>query len=151
MVYTSVHLEIYLEIKMEENKSSCYAKLSVCNLAMALGLVWGISMFFLGLVDMTFHLGTPIVSALGSLYLGYKATFVGSLIGLAWGFLDGYIGGLFIALFYNWCRCCCPCPMCRKARCCGKCNCDPGRCHCEPGKCNCQPGKCNCDPSKCKP
>jgi hypothetical protein len=35
-------------------------------------------------------------------YRGYEISAVGSLIGLVWGLVDGYIGGLVFAFLYNW-------------------------------------------------
>ena len=38
---------------------------------------------------------------IGSVYRGYQITAMGSLIGLAWAFIDGLIGGLIFAWLYN--------------------------------------------------
>jgi len=102
--------------KKESCKESCYAKLSVCNLAMALGLVWGLGMFATAWLSIWFGLGGPIIKVLGSVYVGFEPSFVGSLWGLLWGFIDGFVGGALIALFYNCFRCCCCCPYCKKSR-----------------------------------
>ena len=103
---------------MEEHKS-CYAKLSICNLGVAIGLVWGLGIFVLGLLSMA-QIGNPIIHVFGSLYIGYKATFLGCVLGFVWGFLHGFVNGALIAFFYNWCRCCCPCKYCKEGRCCEK-------------------------------
>jgi len=39
---------------------------------------------------------------LGSLYLGYKATPGGVVIGMIWAFFDAGIGGWLVAVIYNW-------------------------------------------------
>ncbi len=44
----------------------------------------------------------PHLSLLNQFFIGYRVTFVGSLIGLAYGFFCGFIGGYFIARMYNW-------------------------------------------------
>jgi len=44
----------------------------------------------------------PHLSLLGQFFIGYRITFVGSLIGFAYGFFCGFIGGYFIARMYNW-------------------------------------------------
>jgi len=44
----------------------------------------------------------PHLSLLGQFFIGYRVTFVGSLIGLAYGFVYGFVGGWFIARMYNW-------------------------------------------------
>jgi len=44
----------------------------------------------------------PHLSLLNQFFIGYRVTFVGSLIGFAYGFFCGFIGGYFIARMYNW-------------------------------------------------
>jgi len=44
----------------------------------------------------------PHLSLLDQFFIGYRVTFVGSLIGFAYGFFCGFIGGYFIARMYNW-------------------------------------------------
>ena len=44
----------------------------------------------------------PHLSLLGQFFIGYRITVVGSLIGFAYGFFCGFIGGYFIARMYNW-------------------------------------------------
>jgi len=71
------------------------------NLGFALGLTWG-----LGLMLGTWWLllmGSPggSIAKLGVFYIGYSYSFVGGIIGLIWGFVDGFICGVLIAWFYN--------------------------------------------------
>lgn len=42
------------------------------------------------------------LSLLSQFFPGYEVTFVGSLIGLAYGFVSGFAGGYLIARIYNW-------------------------------------------------
>lgn len=44
----------------------------------------------------------PHLSLLSQFFIGYRVTFVGSLIGLAYGFACGFIGGYLVASLYNW-------------------------------------------------
>src|SRR5688572_13451182 len=44
----------------------------------------------------------PHLALLGQFFLGYRVTFVGSLIGFAYGFVGGFVGGYFVARMYNW-------------------------------------------------
>lgn len=44
----------------------------------------------------------PHLSLLGQFLIGYRVTFLGSVIGLAYGFLGGYIIGFSVAFLYNW-------------------------------------------------
>jgi hypothetical protein len=50
--------------------------------------------------------GQPIVgphlSLLGQFLIGYKVTFVGSLIGLVYGTVIGFVGGYSLSTIYNW-------------------------------------------------
>ncbi len=77
------------------------AKLDVKALGLTLGIVWGAAMFIMGVMAMFFNYGDGFVKALGSLYIGYKATALGSLIGAVWGFIDAGICGVIIAWLYN--------------------------------------------------
>jgi hypothetical protein len=44
----------------------------------------------------------PHLSLLNQFFIGYRVTFVGSLIGFAYGFACGFIGGFLVASLYNW-------------------------------------------------
>lgn len=78
-----------------------YGKLHVWSLALALGIMWGISMFLAGLSAFLFGLGVGFVETMRTLYLGYNATVVGSIIGGIWGFIDMFIFGVIFAAIYN--------------------------------------------------
>ncbi len=43
----------------------------------------------------------PHLQLLGQFFIGYKVSFVGSLIGAAWGFVLGTISGSVISWIYN--------------------------------------------------
>ena len=75
-------------------------KLSVKGLAISLGAAWALCMLFIGWVSI-FGWATNIVEVMSPVYIGFKPTFLGGIIGAAWGFVDGAIGGLIIALIYN--------------------------------------------------
>ena len=44
----------------------------------------------------------PHLSLLSQFFIGYRVTFVGSLIGFAYAFIYGFIGGYCVARMYNW-------------------------------------------------
>lgn len=44
----------------------------------------------------------PHLSLLGQFFIGYRVTFVGSLIGFAYGFGCGFIAGSLFSRIYNW-------------------------------------------------
>jgi hypothetical protein len=43
----------------------------------------------------------PHLALLGQFFIGYKVTFLGSIIGLFYGFVTGFIIGYAIAFLYN--------------------------------------------------
>jgi hypothetical protein len=43
----------------------------------------------------------PHLGLLAQFFPGYRVTFLGSLVGLAYGFVTGFIGGYFLAVVYN--------------------------------------------------
>jgi hypothetical protein len=75
-------------------------KLSVKGLAIGLGATWAICMLFAGWASI-FGWCTKFVEVMGSIYIGFKPTFAGAIIGAIWGFFDAGIGGLIIAVIYN--------------------------------------------------
>ncbi len=77
------------------------AKVDVKALGLTLGIVWGAAMFLLGLMVMFFNWGVAWVGLMSSLYIGYRATLLGSIIGGIWGFVDAGIAGVIIAWLYN--------------------------------------------------
>lgn len=44
----------------------------------------------------------PHLSLLGQYFIGYRVTFIGSLIGFGYGFVTGFLMGYFVAWMYNW-------------------------------------------------
>ncbi len=44
----------------------------------------------------------PHLDLLNQFFIGYRVTFVGSLIGFAYAFVIGFTGGYFVAWMYNW-------------------------------------------------
>ncbi len=75
-------------------------KLNVKGLAIGLGVAWSFCMLFIGWASI-FGWSANIVEVMSSVYIGFKPTFLGGIIGAAWGFVDGAIGGLIIAIIYN--------------------------------------------------
>jgi hypothetical protein len=100
---------------MGTSNSSDKSKLSVCALGCAFGFTLGLGMFILALLSLWMNMGIPVVEAFASVYIGFDASIMGSLIGFAWGFLDGFCGGAIVALIYNGCLNCCPCPFCKSS------------------------------------
>ncbi len=76
-------------------------KLNAKALGLSLGIVWGAAMLILGLVNMHSMFGSGIMHGMSTLYIGYKPTIPGSIIGGIWGLFDAGIGGVIIAWLYN--------------------------------------------------
>ena len=96
---------------MSEGKT----KFAVVPFGLAAGILWGLGVLITGIVT-TAHgtWGIDFVNAMGSVYVGYTNTYLGSVIGGLWGFVDGFVGGIIFAWLYNGLTCC----ICRK--CCKK-------------------------------
>ena len=76
-------------------------KLDILAFALAFAVWWGGSVFFLTWWVIAAQGADPGPSLLGSFYFGYTVTPAGSLVGFAWGFVDGLVGGALLALLYN--------------------------------------------------
>ena len=75
--------------------------LNVKALALASGLLWGFGIFALTWWIIAFEGATGEPTLIGRLYRGYTISPAGSVIGLAWAFADGLIGGALFAWLYN--------------------------------------------------
>jgi hypothetical protein len=95
-----------------------HLRLKAPALAISLGVVSGVSLMFVAWAVLWWGVGTPLIQQWSGFYPGFDATIKGGLIGLAWGFLHGFVVGLVIAWIYNLCVCCSRCPSC--SSCCPK-------------------------------
>lgn len=84
-----------------------YCKLSKLAFGLASGLLWAISVLLMGLLGWSFGWFQPFVHMLGTMYSGYSASLMGSIWGAFLAFIDAFIGGFLLALFYNYSLCCC--------------------------------------------
>ena len=76
-------------------------KFNVTAFALTCGLLWGMGMFLLTWWVIFFDGMTGEATFLARVYRGYSISGTGSVIGLLWGFFDGFIGGLLFAWLYN--------------------------------------------------
>lgn len=76
-------------------------KIDVKAFAIACGLVFGFAIFFVTWWLMLLNGITGAKTVIGTVYLGYNISPLGSLIGLAWGFVDGLFFGGLVAWLYN--------------------------------------------------
>ncbi len=77
------------------------AKLGAISFGLAIGVTAAIFAFVLGLAAGMLGWGEIVVGILSHLFIGYQPTFVGSIAGAVWAFVNGFIGGVLVATFYN--------------------------------------------------
>ena len=80
------------------------SKLSIRALAITGGVLWGASVFLVGMLNLVVPTyGLTFLWFVSSVYPGYKAdpTFISVLIGTAYGVVDGLISGAVTAWLYN--------------------------------------------------
>ncbi len=77
------------------------AKLDIKAFGWALGLVWGGVTLLLGLLDTLYFWGSSWGKMMTMVYIGYRPTLIGSIIGAIWGFVYAAILGFSVAWIYN--------------------------------------------------
>lgn len=76
-------------------------KLHVRSFGLACGILIGLALFLVTwwiILTKGLSRETTIV---GQFYVGYSISPLGSLVGLVWGFVEGWLGGMFFAWLYN--------------------------------------------------
>ena len=76
-------------------------KLDVKAFAVACAIIWGVGLPLLTWWTMALDGPSTDPTWIGRIYRGYNLTFVGSLYGAIWAFLDGLVGGALFAWLYN--------------------------------------------------
>ena len=76
-------------------------RLEVRAFALACGVLWGVGLPLLTWWIIAFDGASADPTWIGHIYRGYNLTFTGSLIGAAWAFLDGCVGGAIFAWLYD--------------------------------------------------
>ena len=76
-------------------------KLNVKAFALTCGLTCGFGLLLITLWIVLLDGPMQAVTFIGRIYRGYSLSITGGLIGLAWGFFDGLIGGAIFAWLYN--------------------------------------------------
>lgn len=71
------------------------------NLGLAAGALWGASMFVLTVVSILTGYGVMWLELMTSIYPGYTISWPGSIVGLIYGFLDGFVGLYVFGWLYN--------------------------------------------------
>jgi hypothetical protein len=76
-------------------------KLEKLSLGLSLGLVCGFCLLIATLMLVIFQAEATFLISLKHFYPGYNITMAGAFVGFFWAFIDGFIVGWLIALFYN--------------------------------------------------
>lgn len=76
-------------------------RLNAKALGLALGILWGLSVFLITAWIVFINSPGGTLAKLGAFYIGYDVSWTGALVGLAYGFSDGLIGGVVLAWIYN--------------------------------------------------
>ncbi len=76
-------------------------QLNVLAAGLTAAVFWGGSMFLGTWIAMWFEYGSSLLEVMTGCYPGYEITPIGSLIGLFWGFIDAFLGGVILAWLYN--------------------------------------------------
>ncbi len=82
-------------------RNGSHAILGVISFGLAVAITSAAFTFFLGLMATFFGWGVELAGALSSLYIGFSPTFVGTITGAVWAFVDGFVAGVMIAWLYN--------------------------------------------------
>ena len=76
-------------------------KLDVKAFALTCGILWGLGLFVITWWIIAFEGATGDPTFIGRLYRGYAISPIGSLVGLIWAAIDGFVGGAIFAWLYN--------------------------------------------------
>lgn len=76
-------------------------KLNIKAFSIACGLLLGFGILFVTWWIILLEGATHEVTFLGRVYIGYDISITGSLIGFAWGLIDGAIWGAIFSWLYN--------------------------------------------------
>lgn len=74
--------------------------LSVRNFGIAWGILGAISVFLIGILGNVFNWDLT-VKIISEWYPGFSTTFIGSIIGAFFGFIDLFVMGILLAWVYN--------------------------------------------------
>lgn len=75
--------------------------LNPMKLGLAGGILWGLCMFICTILSMYFGYSTSFLNMMIDVYPGYAISWGGSILGLVYGFVDGFIGLFLLAWIYN--------------------------------------------------
>lgn len=78
------------------------ARLDPVSMGVAFAAIYAVFMLALGVFAWAFGWGVEAVQLFSSIYVGFAASPVGSLVGAVWAVVDGFILGYLLAWVYNY-------------------------------------------------
>lgn len=75
--------------------------LNTKNLALSAGIMWALSMFIMTIISMYTGYASQFINLMESIYPGYNLSWGGSILGLIYGFVDGFVGLYIFGWLYN--------------------------------------------------
>lgn len=79
-------------------------KVSALALGLTLGFLWGLAMCLIGIAHAIYpDYGREFFAFMGSIYPGMSSsgTFLNTVVAVAYGVADGFLGGYVMAVVYN--------------------------------------------------
>lgn len=81
-------------------KDSDCTSFCCCKLAVAIGLTGAIFTFIIGILGWLFGFGVEAIQASASMHPGFSPTFLGSIIGAVWAFVELFIFVIVAGFIY---------------------------------------------------
>ncbi len=78
-----------------------FSKIHPVALGLAVGVVSGLSTFFMGLLALAFYTGKPLVAMVGTMYVTFNPSLFNSVLGALAVFVNAFIGGYIAVWVYN--------------------------------------------------
>ncbi len=76
-------------------------KLCARSFGLAGGILWGLALLVTTWISIPTHYAAGFLDIIQGIYPGYRVSFIGSFLGLAYGFVDGFAGLFILAWLYN--------------------------------------------------
>lgn len=76
-------------------------QLNATAAALSLGILWSLSMLVLTIISLQSGYANEFMELMADVYPGYEVSGKGAVIGMLYGFADGFIGTWIMVTFYN--------------------------------------------------
>ena len=78
-----------------------FSKIHPLALGVSVGVLSGISAFFVGVMALLFYTGKPLVGMMGSMYITYNPSLTNCVLGAVVVSINAFIGGYITSWVYN--------------------------------------------------